>query len=54
MDKLFGKICGKDVYINTDTQETSDKKKPGYKTGCGCVLSAKTRVKDAECPINKW
>ena len=21
---------------------------------CGCVLNFKTRVEDAECPINKW
>jgi hypothetical protein len=22
--------------------------------GCGCLLSAKTRDKDEECPIGKW
>ena len=22
--------------------------------GCGCVLVAKTKVKEAECPLNKW
>lgn len=24
------------------------------KGGCGCLLSAKTRDKDEECPIGKW
>jgi len=23
-------------------------------TGCGCVLIAKTKVKEAMCPLNKW
>jgi len=26
----------------------------GVCRGCGCVLEAKTRVKDETCPDNKW
>ncbi len=39
---VFGYICSK----NKSTKEG--------KVGCGCVLAAKTRLENGECPLNKW
>lgn len=54
IDDLLGEVCNKRLYLNPKTNETSVVKKDGFKNGCGCILQAKTRVKDAKCPINKW
>lgn len=54
IDRLLGKVCNSKLFLNPDTDETSKEYISGYKRGCGCILNAKTRVKDAECPLKKW
>ena len=50
----FGPICNPKLYLNKETNETSDSPQPGFERGCGCRLNAKTRLPDAECPLQKW
>lgn len=50
----FGGICNSKLWLNVNTGDVSTTEKPGYKTGCGCKLSAKTRVPNAKCPVEKW
>ena len=50
----FGGMCNNKLWMNPDTLEVSTEKKEGYKKGCGCILSAKTRLVNAKCPIDKW
>lgn len=54
INKVFGAICNPNLYLNPTTNETSFNSKPGFKSGCGCVLNSKTRVKEAKCPLGKW
>ena len=49
----IGAICNPNLYINKD-KEVSDKPKLGFTRGCGCRISAKTRVQNAHCIINLW
>jgi len=53
---VFGPICNPNLYLNPITNETSYIVKQGFTKGCGCRLNAKTRIEDAECPMNppKW
>lgn len=53
-DIIFGAVCNKKLYLNPETNETSTTEKEGFTRGCGCSLSAKTRVSEARCPVNKW
>lgn len=53
-DKVFGNICSDELYLNTNTGETSKEEKSGFRNGCGCILRAKTRVLEAHCPLDKW
>ena len=53
-DKILGNICNRKKWLNIKTGEVSDTKKDGFFNGCGCRLNAKLRIKEAECPINKW
>ena len=42
-----GSICSNLKYgINIKTKQKQN--------GCGCILIAKTMVKDARCPLDKW
>ena len=50
----WGPMCDSSKYISKDGLETSSTKLPGYVKGCGCRLSAKTRLQNAKCIINKW
>lgn len=50
----LGGICNNKLWLNANTGDVSDTQKPGYKRGCGCVLSAKTRLANALCPLGKW
>lgn len=50
----FGGVCNSRLWLNVQTGDVSITKKDGYKKGCGCKLSAKTRVPNAKCPLNKW
>ena len=52
-DKIFGEICNPSLYVNPKTEETSRVFKSGFIHGCGCVLRSKTRVKEAECPLDR-
>lgn len=54
LDKLWGECCNSNLYLNTETDETSLHIKPGFRNGCGCVLNSKGRVPEAQCPVNKW
>lgn len=49
----FGMVCNSKLYLNPTTDEISKTSKKGFKKGCGCILSSKTRVAGAKCPINK-
>ena len=53
LDKLGG-MCDSSLWINPDTNETSDIPLYGWFRGCGCRLRAKARNKDNQCIINKW
>lgn len=50
----LGSICNSKLWMDPITEEVSETKKTGYKNGCGCRLSAKTRLSYTHCPLNKW
>ena len=50
---VFGPICDSTKWINKNN-ETSETKRRGFTQGCGCRLSAKTRLQHSSCIINKW
>jgi len=50
----LGGMCNNRLWYNVNTGDVSTTEKLGYKRGCGCKLSAKTRVPEAHCPVNKW
>lgn len=50
----LGPICNNRLYINIeDKVSVSIYPKVGYKRGCACRLSAKTRAPKAKCIVNK-
>ena len=53
-DNIFGPICNSGLYLNPKTNEVITTPAYGFNHGCGCVLSAKARVKEARCPNGKW
>ena len=53
-DKMFGEICDKNKWINLSTGHISLVQLDGYVNGCGCRMSAKARIPEARCPLNKW
>lgn len=50
----LGGVCNNRLWLNVNTGDVSTTKKPGYASGCGCRLSAKTRLPNAKCPVGKW
>lgn len=50
----MGGICNNKLWLNVNTGDVSNEKKKDYKRGCGCILSAKTRLANATCPLGKW
>lgn len=50
----MGGICNNKLWLNINTGDVSTTNKSGYKSGCGCRLSAKTRLAQAKCPVGKW
>jgi len=50
----WGPICNSELYLNVQTNETSETPKENFKKGCGCRLNAKTRDKESHCPLKKW
>lgn len=52
--------CMENEYLRYDRMKKCnqcDKKKTfivDYCGECGCILQAKTRCEDCECPLNKW
>lgn len=51
---VAGPICNNKLYLDIKTGDVSDVPKTGYRKGCGCRLQAKTRLKNAVCPLGKW
>ena len=49
-----GPVCNSRLWLNIDTNQVSNTKKPGFKNGCGCRLNAKTRLSYSHCPLKKW
>jgi len=47
-------LCNPKLYLNVNTNQTSEYPKEGYVKGCGCRVEASTRVKDKKCPVGKW
>lgn len=54
VDTMFGPLCDSKKYLDPKTNTVSFIPKEGYKKGCGCRLTPKTRVRDAKCPLGKW
>ena len=54
IDTLLGEVCNSKLYLNIETNKTSTYPRKGYVNGCGCLLKAKTRLKSAKCPLEKW
>lgn len=50
----LGGLCNSRLWLNPNTGDVSTTWREGYKNGCGCRLSAKTKVAEAHCPLNKW
>ena len=50
----LGGICNPRLYLDAKTGDVSTIKKDGYVNGCGCRLSAKTRLSGSTCPNGKW
>lgn len=51
---IAGPMCSSNKWISEDGTQVSDEEKEGYKQGCGCRLSAKTRLINAHCIVFKW
>lgn len=50
----LGGMCNSRLWLNVNTGDVSTTAKIGYERGCGCRLSAKTRLAQAKCPVGKW
>lgn len=50
----LGYVCSSKLYLDLETGIAHAEAKPATIRGCGCRLSAKTRLIDAGCPANKW
>ena len=50
----FGLKCDNRKWISPDGTQASFFKKEGWKRGCGCTLTYKTRNPDNHCIINLW
>ena len=53
-DSFMGYMCSSKLWLNPKTGDVSTEQKDGYKRGCGCRLSAKTRETKSSCPVGKW
>jgi len=50
----FGPICDSTKYMSPDGTDWDYKYHEGWIRLCGCRLKAKTRLKNAHCPVKKW
>lgn len=50
----FGGLCNNRLWLNMITGDVSTEPKQGYKNGCGCILSKKTKNPSSICPLGKW
>ena len=50
----FGMKCDDRKWLDPINNISSFLKKDGYKRGCGCYLSSKTKNRANNCPCGKW
>ena len=50
----LGMRCDDRKWISPDGTQGSFFKRDGWRKGCGCYLSSKTRNASNHCVINKW
>ena len=53
-ETMAGPICDSKKCLNIETGELQSYPSNGYTCGCACRLNAKTRLRNAECILNKW
>lgn len=53
-EDLIGSLCNSKLYLNPNTNKTSDLPREGYKSGCGCLLDRKVLQLENHCPLKKW
>ncbi len=46
--------CDSSLWINPNTNETSDHAKIGYIRGCNCYINVKARNPNNHCVAGKW
>ena len=47
-------ICNPNLWLNPNTNETSDRAKAGYIRGCGCSVFIKMKNLSNHCVAGKW
>lgn len=50
----LGGLCNPKLWLNPETNQTSDIPMFGWIKGCGCRLEAKTRNEHNHCSAYKW
>lgn len=50
----YGMVCDERKYISPDGKEASFFQRPGWKKGCGCIITIKARNDDNHCVVGKW
>jgi len=53
-DTSFGEVCDASKCWDTINNQLVKYPGPGIICGCQCRLSAKTRLRNAHCVLNKW
>ena len=53
-ESVIGPICNSKIWVDLKTGDISTIQIDGYVNGCGCRLKAKTTLRHAHCPANKW
>lgn len=47
-------VCSPRLWMDPKTLDTSHVSKPGYKKGCGCLVTRKAYQPHAKCPLDLW
>lgn len=50
----LGEVCDASKCYNPKTGELLYAPATNFICGCGCMLNKKSRIKNAECVLNKW